>query len=63
MLPTDKGLKPGDVILEVSQEEVANPKDIQTKVDSAKKGGRKSVLLLVERQGNLQFVPLKVVEG
>lgn len=59
----DKGLKPGDVILEVSQEEVANPKDIQAKVDSAKKGGRKSVLLLVERQGNLQFVPLKVVEG
>ena len=59
----DKGLKPGDVILEVSQEEVANPKEVQAKVDSAKKGGRKSVLLLVERQGNLQFVPLKVVEG
>ena len=57
----DKGLKPGDVILEVSQEEVANPKDVQAKVDSAKKGGRKSVLLLVERQGNLQFVPLKVI--
>lgn len=59
----DKGLKPGDVILEVSQEEVANPKEVQAKVDSAKKGGRKSVLLLVERQGNLQFVPLKVIEG
>jgi len=59
----DKGLKPGDVILEVSQEEVANPKEIQDKVDSAKKGGRKSVLLLIERQGNLSFIPLKVIEG
>ncbi len=59
----DKGLKAGDVILEVSQEEVANPKEIQEKVDSAKKGGRKSVLLLIERQGNLSFIPLKVIEG
>ncbi len=59
----DKGLKAGDVILEVSQEEVANPKEIQDKVDSAKKGGRKSVLLLIERQGNLSFIPLKVIEG
>jgi serine protease Do len=57
----EKGLKPGDVILEVSQEEVASPQEVQDKVDSAKKGGRKSVLLLVERQGNLQFVPLKVL--
>jgi serine protease Do len=59
----DKGLKPGDVILEVSQEEVGSPKEVQAKIDSAKKDKRKSVLLLVERQGNLQFVPLKVVEG
>jgi serine protease Do len=59
----EKGLKAGDVILEVSQEEVLSPKEVQAKVDTAKKGGRKSVLLLVERQGNLQFVPLKVVEG
>jgi len=59
----DKGLKPGDVILEVSQEEVASPDEIQAKVDLAKKGGHRSVLLLVERQGNLQFVPLKVIEG
>jgi serine protease Do len=47
----------------VSQEEVGSPKEVQAKIDSAKKDKRKSVLLLVERQGNLQFVPLKVVEG
>jgi serine protease Do len=59
----EKGLRPGDVIVEISQEEVATPADVEKRIAGARDAGRKSVLLLVERQGNLQFVPLRVAES
>jgi serine protease Do len=57
---SDKGMRAGDVIVEVAQEEVKNPGQITAKIDEAKAAGRKSVLLLVDRQGDLRFVPLKI---
>jgi len=57
---SEKGMRAGDVIVEVAQEEVKNPGQITAKVDEAKKAGRKSVLMLVDRQGDLRFVALKV---
>ena len=57
---SEKGMRAGDVIVEVAQEEVKNPAEISTKIDEAKKAGRKSVLLLVDRQGDLRFVALKL---
>jgi serine protease Do len=59
----DRGLRAGDVIYEVNQADVGSPADVEANVDKAKKAGRKWVLLGVSRQGNLQFVPLKVTEG
>jgi serine protease Do len=59
----EKGLRPGDVIIEVSQEQVQSPKEVKDKIESAKKIGRRSVLLLIQHEGNRQFVPLKVLEG
>jgi serine protease Do len=59
----EKGLKAGDVIVEVAQEDVKNAGQITTLVDQAKKSGRKSVLLLVDRQGDLRFVALKLDQG
>jgi serine protease Do len=59
----DKDLHPGDVILEVAQEEVKNPQDVAHKIDDAKKAGRKSVLLLVDHGGDLRFVALRVDQG
>jgi serine protease Do len=59
----DKGFHPGDVIMEAAQEEVKNPEDISAKIDEAKKSGRKSILLLVQRQGDLRFVALRVDHG
>jgi serine protease Do len=59
----EKGLKPGDVIVEVGQAEVANPGDVAKKVTEARTGGRKSVLLLVESGGDLRFVALPVGPG
>lgn len=55
-----KGIRPGDVIVEVSQEAVRSPADLVSKVDAARKLGRKSVLLLVQSDAGLHFVPLRV---
>ena len=59
----DKGVHPGDVIMEAAQQEVKSPEELSGKVDEAKKSGRKSILLLVERQGDLRFVALRVDQG
>jgi serine protease Do len=56
----EKGVRAGDVIVEVAQEEVKSAGQITGLVDAAKKAGRKSVLLLVDRQGDLRFVALKL---
>ena len=56
----EKGLKAGDVIMEAAQEEIKSTSQVAGKVDDAKKAGRKSILLLVERQGDLRFVALRL---
>ncbi len=56
----EKGVHAGDVIVEVAQEDVKNASQINDLIEQAKKQGRKSVLLLVDRQGDLRFVALKV---
>ncbi len=56
----DKGMRAGDVVVEVAQDDVKTTDQILTKVDEAKKAGRKSVLLLVDRQGDLRFVAVKI---
>jgi serine protease Do len=57
----DKGLQPGDVVLKVGSRVVKNPADFQSGVADAKKGGRSSVLLLVQRnQGGTAFVAIDV---
>ena len=56
----DKGLKAGDVIVEVQQEEVAKPADVQERVEKLRKAGRKSVLMLVQTSDGLRWVPLSL---
>jgi len=56
----EKGVRPGDVIVEVSQEAVKSTADFVAKVDAARKAGRKSVLLLVQSEAGVHFVPLKI---
>ncbi|MDR3517015.1 MAG: DegQ family serine endoprotease [Azospirillaceae bacterium] len=60
---SEKGLRPGDVIVEVAQEDVTKPGDVVDKINKAKDDGRKSVLLLVDRQGDLRFVALAIAQG
>jgi serine protease Do len=59
----ERGLKPGDVIVEVQQAEVAAPSDIQKQVDVARKADRKNVLMLIQREGGVQYVPLSVTKS
>jgi serine protease Do len=58
-----KGLRPGDVIVEVGQEEVASPSDVAQRIKEARDSGRKSVLMLVDRQGDLRFVAIRIDAG
>jgi serine protease Do len=53
----DKGLKPGDVIIEAAQATVSDPGDVAKSIDKVRKTGRKSVLLRVEdSKGDLRFI-------
>jgi len=54
-----KGLRRGDVIVEVAQESVSSPEDVIAKVESEKAEGKSSVLLLVSRRGDVRFVALR----
>ena len=59
-LAADHGLKAGDVVVQVAQNPVDSPADLQKRLDEARTGGRKSVLLLVQGQDGLRYVPLPV---
>ncbi|ETD79989.1 Do family serine endopeptidase [Rhodobacter capsulatus] len=52
----DKGLRAGDVIVEAGQQPVTSLDDLKARVAEAKEGGRKSVLLLIRREGEPRFV-------
>ena len=54
----DRGVKPGDIIVEVQQEPVSSPADVQDRVDRTRKQNRKSVLMLIQSQDGLRWVPL-----
>ncbi len=56
----ERGLKPGDVIVEVQQEAVNSPADVQERVNRVRRQNRRSVLMLVQGQDGLRWVPLPV---
>ena len=51
---------PGDVIVEAGQQKVLSISDLQDRLSEAKAAGRKSILLLVRREGDPRFVALSV---
>lgn len=56
----EKGLHPGEVILEVNQQSVEKPSEVSKLIGIAKKQGRKSVLVLISSDGDVRFVALKL---
>ncbi len=53
-----KGLRPGDVILDAGGKPVASPEDVVKALDAAKKEGRHAVLLRVKSGDNTHFLAL-----
>jgi serine protease Do len=58
----EKGLQVGDVITEAGQIAVKSVQDLQDRVAEARDAGRKSILLLVRRDGNPRFVALGITD-
>jgi serine protease Do len=57
-----EGLKKGDVITAINQQPVINLTDFESVLDRALKAGRKSVMLTINRKGNLFPLQLKIEE-
>jgi serine protease Do len=60
---SEKGLHPGDVIVEVDQQAVATPADVDKRVEEAKGRGYRVVTLLLFREGDYQWVALRIDRG
>mgnify|MGYP001793859864 CR=1 FL=1 len=56
----EKGLRAGDVITEAGQTQVITIADLQERIEEASEAGRKSILLLVRRDGDPRFVALSI---
>ena len=56
----EKAIRPGDVVVEVAQEQVAKAEDVANKVSKATADKKKSVLLLINRNGELTFTAVRI---
>ncbi|MBA3814106.1 MAG: Do family serine endopeptidase [Alphaproteobacteria bacterium] len=56
----EKGIRPGEIILEISQVEVNTPQQILEQFKNAEKENRKSALLLISRNGEPRYVSIKI---
>ncbi len=56
----DKGLRAGDVIAEAGQQQVTTVEDFKARIADARDAGRKSILLLVRRNGEPRFVAIGI---
>jgi len=55
-----EGLQPGDIIQTIDQEAVVSPKEAAKKLDTARAGKNKSVLLLINRNGTNAYVAVSM---
>ena len=61
-IAAEKGIMRGDVILTANQQETHHPKQLSRAITTSKKSGKKSILLLVSRFGENQFIALPIDE-
>lgn len=57
-----KGILPGDLITEANQQPVTSVADLRDRADAARDAGRKSLLVLLRRDGDPRFVALSLEE-
>ena len=55
----ERGIQAGDVLVEVGQKEVETPAEAIEQIELAQSAGKKSVLLMINRQGALRFVAVE----
>jgi len=56
----EKGIRAGDIIMEIGQEEVKAPQHVVDSLKKAEKENRKSVLLLINKDGEPRYVSIKI---
>ncbi|MGR3570412.1 Do family serine endopeptidase [Brevirhabdus sp.] len=56
----EKGIRAGDLISEAGQKKVSTVADLEARIQDARDAGRKSLLLLVRRDGDPRFVALNL---
>jgi serine protease Do len=59
----EKGLQPGDIIIDVDQKPVSSPGDVDSRVQEARDNGHRVVTLLIERRGDARWVALRINQG
>jgi serine protease Do len=59
----EKGLRAGDIIAEAGQQAVTTPAELEERIEAARDAGRRSLLLLVRRDGEPRFVALALDQG
>ncbi|MGH6937631.1 DegQ family serine endoprotease [Hypericibacter sp.] len=59
----EQGLRPGDVIERVADSSIKNPADVDRLVEQARKDQKKSVLMLISRQGDDLFLALDLSDA
>ncbi len=58
----EKGLRAGDLVVEAGQQKVEGVADLEARIAEAKDAGRKSLLMLIRRQGDPRFLALSLEE-
>ncbi|MGB0747338.1 MAG: DegQ family serine endoprotease [Magnetospiraceae bacterium] len=56
----EKDVVPGDVIAEVNQNKVSSPAEVSREIANARAEKRRSVLLMLEAQGGVRFVAVRI---
>jgi serine protease Do len=59
----EQGLREGDVIVSVNQQDVSSPAEVEKLAKSAKDQKKDALLLLVNRGGNQLFVGLNLSQA
>ncbi len=59
---SEKGIQPGDVVLEINQQKLTTPEEVKALVAKSKKEGKATVLLLLDMggKGDVRFVALRI---
>ena len=59
-MAAQRGIRPGDVIVEVNQNKITSPELLARIIKRSKSSGIKAILLLINRSGELRFVAVPI---